>query len=98
MQSIFPNEYQFLSIGDVTTDTYYQDDNGEYLVFIFELDQEYLDIERRAYTFIDVLGQVGGFMGILIPLGSILVGFISNNIYWITLINTFYDTEAPLNK
>ena len=98
MKSIFPNEYQFLSSGGVSTDTYYQDEDGEYLVFIFELDQEYLDIERRAYTFIDVLGQVGGFMGILIPLGSILVGFISNNIYWITLISTFYDTEAPLHK
>ena len=32
-------------------------------------------------------------MGILIPLGSVLVGFISNKIYWMTLISTFYDTE-----
>ena len=96
MQSIFPNEYEFMSIGSVTTNTYLQGDSSDYLIFVFELDQEYLYIERRAYTFIDVLGQVGGFMGILIPLGSVLVKIISNNIYWMTLINTFYDTESSL--
>ena len=32
-------------------------------------------------------------MGILIPLGAVLVGFISNKIYWMTLISIFYDTE-----
>ena len=86
-----------MSIGSVTTNTYLQGDSSDYLIFVFELDQEYLYIERRAYTFIDVLGQVGGFMGILIPLGSIIVGLISNRIYWMTLISTFYDTENTNN-
>ena len=93
LQSIFPNQYEFLSIGSITSDIFYETDDKEYFVVQFELDRVYYDIERRAYTFIDVLGQVGGFMGILIPLGSVLVGFISNKIYWMTLISTFYDTE-----
>ena len=93
LYSIFPKEYQFVSIGNILSETKYQSNDKEYFVFTFELDQVYYNIERRAYTFIDVLGQVGGFMGILIPLGSFLVGFISNKMYWMTLISTFYDTE-----
>ena len=93
LHSIFPNEYQFISIGSIFSNTYYEESDKESFVFVFELDQAYYNIERRAYTFIDVLGQVGGFMSILIPLGSIIVGLISNRIYWMTLISTFYDTE-----
>ena len=82
-----------MSIGSISSDTVYETDDKNYFIFTFELDRVYYDIERRAYTFIDVLGQVGGFMGILIPLGSVLVGFISNKIYWMTLISYFYQTE-----
>ena len=95
--SLFSKEYQFISIGNIFSSIQYETDDKEYFVFAFELDQVYYNIERRAYTFIDVLGQVGGFMGILIPLGSILVGLISNRIYWMTLISTFYDTENTNN-
>ena len=98
LYSIFPKEYQFVSIGNILSEAKYQTNDKEYFMFTFELDQVYYNIERRAYTFIDVLGQVGGFMGILIPLGSIIVGFISNKIYWMTLISTFYDTEDANNN
>ena len=97
LYSIFPKEYQFVSIGNILSETKYQTDEKEYFMFTFELDQVYYNIERRAYTFIDVLGQVGGFMSILIPLGSIMVGLISNRIYWMTLISTFYDTESCIH-
>ena len=95
--SLFPKEYQFVSVGNIFSDIWYEKSGKEYFIFTLELDQAYYNIERRAYTFIDVLGQVGGFMGILIPLGSILVGLISNRIYWMTLISTFYDTEGTNN-
>ena len=59
----------------------------------FELDQNYINIERRAYTFLDVLGQVGGFMGFLIPAFGFIIAILSDKVYWTTLLNTFYDIE-----
>ena len=92
IQSVFSENYQYLQAGDIKEDMRAQQGSGVFTIN-FELDQNYINIERRAYTFLDVLGQVGGFMGFLIPAFGFIIAILSDKVYWTTLLNTFYDIE-----
>ena len=93
LQNISPDENDYLQVGSLKEDLRVAQDS-ELFVMNFELDQAYISTERKAYTFLDVISQVGGFMGFLIPIGAVLVGILSNQIYWTTLLSTFYDIET----
>ena len=51
--------------------------DGSLLEFIIVLNSDYLEINRSAYNFFQVLGDVGGFYGMLVGLASTLLGWIT---------------------
>mmetsp|Transcript_27392 Transcript_27392/g.24271 ORF Transcript_27392/g.24271 Transcript_27392/m.24271 type:complete len:84 (+) Transcript_27392:899-1150(+) len=61
------------------------------------LDNKYTLTERKVYTAYDMLGQVGGFMGIIISGGGIFAAFFSGNMYLMTLLSNFYKVDENAN-
>ena len=92
IQSLFSTNYEYLQAGHIKEDLRVQEEATVFSLN-FELDENYINIERRAYTFLDVLGQVGGFMGFLIPTFGFVIAILSDKVYWTTLLHTFYDIE-----
>mmetsp|Transcript_32349 Transcript_32349/g.28642 ORF Transcript_32349/g.28642 Transcript_32349/m.28642 type:complete len:321 (+) Transcript_32349:909-1871(+) len=60
----------------------------------FVLDSESILIERKIYTVYNMIGQVGGFMGIVVSVAGILAGIFSNNVYIMTLLSYFYKVNT----
>lgn len=88
------NEYSYYSIDDVLDKTRTKYNSESTLaVATFELDYKYDFIERRVYTFIDMLGRVGGLMGALIPLRAVFSSILSTKIFTMTLLSQFYQVK-----
>lgn len=89
-----PREYTFFSIEHVN-DYFQQDDgSGDLMRFHIVLDSRYSQIERRVYTFYDMLGQIGGFIGIVLGAGGLIAGFFANNIYVMALLTSLFKVEV----
>ena len=58
-----------------------------------ELDNRYDFTERKVYNFYDMFGQIGGVLGLLVPLGATFVHLFSENTYKMTLLSHFYKVE-----
>ncbi|CAI2362987.1 unnamed protein product [Moneuplotes crassus] len=101
-----PKEYTYYSIESVKDDLQAEDGSGDLARINIILDKNYKIVERKVYTFYDMLGQVGGVMGIIYSLGSVCVNIFSGKIYIMTLLSYFYKVErrpdtqkvAPLQK
>ena len=93
--SLNPEEYKYYSIDTVDDHLEVEDPNTRFVFkATFQLDRQYTKVERKVYTFVEVLGQIGGVIGIILPLGAYFVAIFSNKIYWATLINCFYLIET----
>ena len=55
--------------------------------------------QKRSYTkLIDVLGEVGGFMGVIYSVFEIVLIFLTNNLYDISLIKNLFSFDLDKNK
>lgn len=89
-----PREYSYFSV-ETVDDAFQQDDgSGDLMRFKIVLDNKYSHIERRVYTFYDMLGQIGGFIDIILSTGSILTGFFSTKILMMTLLSHLFKVEV----
>jgi hypothetical protein len=95
-----PIEYTYYSIDRVQDRLLPENANKDALIVYLQLDYQYLTTERKLYTFYDMLGQVGGFMGIVIWLASLTVSSFSNNMYTMNLLSHMYkiDSEEKNNS
>lgn len=66
-----PKEYTFFSVESVHDAFQMDDGSGDLMRLRVILDPRYQMIERRVYTIYDMLGQVGGFFGIILTAGKI---------------------------
>jgi hypothetical protein len=87
-----PKEYTYYSVGSVQ-DRFQPETNGEVFRVVLKMDYSYTYIERKIYTVYDMLGQVGGFMGLVISVAAVIVGIFSDKIYTMTLLSYFYKAE-----
>ena len=89
-----PKEYLFYSIDSSFDVIEPENGSGDLVRFKLVLDNEFNIIERKVYTVYDMLGQVGGLMGLAISVGSLLAGMFSNNVYIMTLLSYFYKVNT----
>ena len=89
-----PKEYLFYSIDSSNDVIEPENGSGDLVRFKLVLDNEFNIIERKVYTVYDMLGQVGGLMGLAISVGSLLAGTFSNNVYVMTLLSYFYKVNS----
>ncbi|CAI2362670.1 unnamed protein product [Moneuplotes crassus] len=88
-----PKEYTYYSIESVKDDLQAENGSGDLARINIILDKNYKIVERKVYTFYDMLGQVGGVMGIIYSLGSVCVSLFSGKIYIMTLLSYFYKVK-----
>ncbi|CAI2362919.1 unnamed protein product [Moneuplotes crassus] len=88
-----PREYSYFSVDSVDDSLQQDDGSGDLMRFRIVLDHKYTSTERRVYTFYDMLGQIGGFLGILLSVGNLLSGLISKNIFMMTLLSSLFKVE-----
>ncbi|CAI2386814.1 unnamed protein product [Moneuplotes crassus] len=88
-----PKEYTYYSIESVKDSLQAENGSGDLARINIILDKNYNIVERKVYTFYDMLGQVGGVMGIIYSLGSVCVNIFSGKIYIMTLLSYFYKVE-----
>ena len=89
--------YKFYSINEITNDISLSK-KGQILQMMFKLDNEYLQISRSVYSLADMVGQVGGFGGMLISIFSFVVGVISTKIYQQSIMSNIYQVSSDTNN
>ena len=89
--------YEFYSINEITKDIVLSQ-NGEILQMRFSLDNQYLQMSRSVYSLADMIGQVGGFGGMLISIFSFVVGVISTKIYQQSIMSDIYQVSSDTNN
>ena len=88
--------YEFYSINEITNDIVLSQ-NGQILQMRFSLDNQYLQMSRSVYSLADMVGQVGGFGGMLISIFSFVVGVISTKIYQQSIMSDIYQVNSDIN-
>ena len=64
---------------------------------LFLLDNQYFQMSRSVYSLADMVGQVGGFGGMLISVFSFVVGVISTKIYELSIMSDIYQVNSDIN-
>lgn len=59
----------------------------------FEQDSRFLKIERKVYSIMDLISDMGGFMEVLIFCAAIFVHFFAKKIYTMSLLSMFYRVD-----
>ena len=85
--------YEYYSIGEIVREVALSQ-NGQIFQIVFSLDNEYLQISRSVYSLADMVGQVGGFGGMLISIFSFLVGVISTKVYQQSIMSDIYQVNS----
>ena len=88
-----PKEYIYYSIESVSDRLQVENGSGDLIRLNFIIDAKYKLTERKVYTVYDMLGQVGGFMGIVFPFGAIITSMFSNKIYIMTLMSYYFKVD-----
>ena len=63
--------------------------------FGFEMDPDLIVVQRNIYTILDVLGDIGGFMSILLSGLSFLIALWNYNNYEYHFLMNFFKKKAP---
>ena len=93
-------DYEFFSLGERYIDISNQNITGEFMVINFMLDSKYQVIQRRVFSLLDLIGQIGGVNQIVLVLLSFVMNIFIYKVYIETLLSNFYqlDTESSHKK
>jgi hypothetical protein len=86
-------EYSYFSIEEALDRSRGEDTSKIVFRVYVELDYRYKFTERKVYNFYDMLGQVGGVMSILLPIGGLFTRIFSSTIFQMTLMSKLYKIE-----
>ena len=89
--------YEFYSIKEITNDVVLSQ-NGQIFQMMFSFDNEYLQMSRSVYSLSDMVGQVGGFGGMLVSIFSFVVGIISTKVYQQSIMSDIYQVNSNIDN
>lgn len=84
----------FYSVENKISNMFKPYESGDLLVFYFTLDRFSNNYERTVFSFIDMLGILGGLFGLMIMLGSFFVTYFSDKIFYNTILSSLYQIEG----
>jgi hypothetical protein len=90
--SFYPKHYKYYSIEELEN-TILTGRRTGLIEIHFEISPKYMRTERKVYSLMEVLGQIGGIIGILLPVGAILSSVFSSKIYVMTLLSLLYQVD-----
>ena len=82
--------YSFYSIGDQIVDFSNVDSTGEIINIKITLDSKYSVIQRKVYSFSDLVGQIGGINQIWVVFGVIISSIFVSKAFMESLLSRFY--------
>jgi hypothetical protein len=88
-----PKEYTYYSVNSIEDRFQPEGLYGEVIKIVLKMDYKYTLIERRTYTVYDMLGNIGGFMSIVLACAALFVQIFSDKLYAMTLLSYFYKIE-----
>ena len=68
-----------------------------FLAIKFVKDDTSISYERGVFTILEVIGNIGGLMGIFTVAGSIIVGMFSGKVFLYSILSKMYQVEEPEN-
>ena len=89
-------EYLFYSIGDQLSDVSAIDTSGEFINIKITLDSKYSVIQRSVFSFIDLVGQIGGINQIWVVFGTLIASIFTYRIYMESLLSIFYKIHSKM--
>jgi hypothetical protein len=92
INTISPTNYEYMRVEDFYTKVLAPESSG-IIEFKVALSLNTLKIERKVYSFYEILGQIGGVMAILLPSGALLSGLFSNKIYSMKMLSLLYHVD-----
>lgn len=90
---IWSDTYQYISYERYDSSILNPSSASDLMGIQIVLDPKYSKVERKVYTLFDVLGQIGGVMGIIIPLFVASIQFFSTKIYTMTMLSLLYQVD-----
>ena len=88
------NEYEYTTISTESNTLQDLDDKRLFGIFLnFWLDSKGGSIERKAYSFLDMLGDIGGLSDAISLIGSLLASIFSEHLFSIEKVNTIFKTR-----
>jgi len=93
-----PVEEKFYSIGSFRDEFDIKAGTKEYFHLVLYQDSNSDQYERRVYSIMDVIGQLGGFFEVLIIFGGFLVNSFSVRIFYYSLFNKLYHISDKNKK
>mmetsp|Transcript_27891 Transcript_27891/g.24674 ORF Transcript_27891/g.24674 Transcript_27891/m.24674 type:complete len:217 (+) Transcript_27891:347-997(+) len=82
--------YLYYSVDDVIDVIQPENTNEELMRIKVMVDKSYVKTQRNVYTIHDMLGNIGGFMGIIVPFFGILANLFSSTMFKMILVSNFY--------
>jgi hypothetical protein len=94
------NIYEYYNVETVKENLAVESTSETIMTIILSLDYKYTKTERKVYTVYNMLGKVGGFMGLIISAGAIFANIFSYKIYMMTMLSYFYkiDHDNPQHE
>jgi hypothetical protein len=92
-----PEEYTYYSVSALQDRLQPEGDDGEVFKLVLKMAYTHTFISRRIYTVYDMLGRLGGFIGLVISVAALIVGLFSTKMYNMTLLSYFYKVDNALN-
>ena len=86
----YNNQYTYYEVNSVVDRLQKEGSDKVVAKLILELDYRSTYIERKVYTFYGMISEIGGFIGIFLPLFALISQLFSNRIYRMTLLSYFY--------
>ena len=85
------NKENFVSL--VKTENFYKVDQNQVISFRFAKSNQETTIERSVFTFLDLLGNLGGIFEVLSVLGSIFVTIFSEKLFHYSILSNLYQVD-----
>jgi mRNA-degrading endonuclease RelE of RelBE toxin-antitoxin system len=94
----FSEQHKFFQV--VNSNDYFESESssGDVLSIYFNYDKESDIYNRQIFSFAELLGQVGGFYGSLIAIGSILIFIFSERLFAASILKKIYQIDAWQEK
>jgi hypothetical protein len=90
----FPNEKEFFQVVSHTDSFESEPSAGDILTIYFRYDKNADKYERQIFSLAELLGQVGGFFGSLLTIGSIFIFIFSERLFFSSVLRKIYQIDT----
>ncbi|CDW87692.1 UNKNOWN [Stylonychia lemnae] len=72
--------------------------NNAYIAIYIQMDDQVKTVNRKLMTFLDALGNTGGFMSILFVIAFAMIQYFQKTIYYTSLIKSLFVYQTDVNQ